>query len=145
MSLGATPKSFYNMKKIIFILLGLLLAAIALPAQIIELKIDSTNIAKMQICNTFGCETVDLGEWITVYNESQTSPAGDYRTALIRSQDTDENALPLWWAYIVIVQDEQENVEFHFNNMVIYQGSRFIMNSISRPVQWDMMWQRCQF
>lgn len=133
------------MKKILLFLLGLLLAAIALPAQIVELKIDSTNIAKMQICNTLGCEIVDMGEWITVTNEAQSSPAGDYRTAIIRSVGTDENALPLWWAYIVIVQDEKENMEFHFNNMVIYQGSRFLMNSIPRPVQWDMMWQRCQY
>lgn len=135
------------MKKILILLLALLLAVLALPAQgIIKLQLDSTAAAKLHVTGMVQIDTFDIGEWTTTYSEEQFSPAGNYKTSIIRSINLDKTtATPIWWAYIITDQLENDHYELHIFNMVVYQGSRFLMNATTRPPEWDIMWQRCQF
>lgn len=112
----------------------------------VYLMLDTTNTAKLVISGITQQDTVEIGEWTTVYSEDCFSPAGNYRTSIVRSIDLDPtSATPIWWAYIITDQLDNEHREVHIMNMIIYTGSRKVQNSTPRPEAWEKMWQRCQY
>lgn len=100
----------------------------------------------LHIENQYGVSEEDLGEWTEIYCKTITCILGDYKVKLWTSVDYDpEKCAPLWWAYVLEEPSGKEHTEVHAFNMILFQGSRRYMNSIPRPVEYDLIWQRCQY
>lgn len=148
------------MKQIIILLGALLLAALALPAQsffdlppVAAVAFEEDTIpglgdgyAIFTVVNQLGETCADIGAWKETAYEEHDSPAGMYATSIISSVDVDSTrATPLWWAYRIIDRVGNYHYEIHIFNMVLFQGNRWIINSLPRPAFVNDMWQECQY
>lgn len=119
--------------------------------EFVEAKKDSVgNVTPpstiLTVENSYGVSYEDLGEWKETSYEEHESPAGMYATAIIISVDVDSTkAIPLWWAYKIIDRVGNTHYEVHILNMILFQGSRWIINSTPRPEFANAVWQECQY